>query len=69
MDSEVIRMMIYVSAFVGIMILIIVLWGVKGGQFDDPKKMMEGTLYDSEDDLKESIRSEQEKSKNSKEDK
>jgi cbb3-type cytochrome oxidase maturation protein len=56
MDSEVIRMMIYVSAFVGVLILLIVLWGVKGGQFDDPKKMMEGTLYDTEDDLKEAMK-------------
>jgi cbb3-type cytochrome oxidase maturation protein len=57
-DSEIIRMMIYVSAIVGISILIVVLWGVKGGQFDDPKKMMEGSLYDSEDDLNEAIKAE-----------
>lgn len=61
LDSEVIGMMIYVSAFVGICILIAVIWGVKGGQFDDPKKMMSSALYDSEDDLKEAIQREKEK--------
>jgi len=61
LDSEIIRMMIAVSAFVGILIFITVLWGVRNNQFDDSRKMIDGVLFDSEDDLNELINSEKEK--------
>jgi cbb3-type cytochrome oxidase maturation protein len=61
LDSEIIRMMIGVSAFVGILIFISVLWGVRGNQFDDSRKMIDGVLFDSEDDLNELIKSEKDK--------
>jgi cbb3-type cytochrome oxidase maturation protein len=63
LDSEIIRMMIGVSAFVGILIFISVLWGVKDKQFDDSRKMIDGVLFDSEDDLNELINSEKDKKK------
>jgi cbb3-type cytochrome oxidase maturation protein len=66
LDSEIIRMMIGVSAFVGILIFISVLWGVRGNQFNDSRKMIDGVLFDSEDDLNELIKKEQEQKKSTK---
>ena len=37
----------------------IFIWAAKGGQFDDSKKMMDGLLFDSEDDLQSAYEKEQ----------
>ncbi|MDQ1340076.1 MAG: hypothetical protein QG567_1233 [Campylobacterota bacterium] len=50
-------MMLVVSLIVSFTILGIFLWGAKGGQFDDTKKM-DGLLFDSEDDLNDAIEKE-----------
>lgn len=51
MDSWVIAMMLGASLVLGGVALIAFLWGIKNGQFDDEKKMMNQVLYDDEDEL------------------
>ncbi|MCK9161702.1 MAG: cbb3-type cytochrome oxidase assembly protein CcoS [Arcobacteraceae bacterium] len=51
-------MMLIVSLVVGFSILAFFLWGVKSGQFDDSKRMMDGLLFDSEDDLNDAYQKE-----------
>ncbi|MFA6789424.1 MAG: cbb3-type cytochrome oxidase assembly protein CcoS [Arcobacteraceae bacterium] len=53
--SEVLTMMLIVGLFISFAILGIFIWGAKGGQFDDTKKMMDGLLFDSQDDLNDAI--------------
>lgn len=55
--TETLTMMLLVSLIVSFTILGIFLWGAKGGQFDDTKKM-DGLLFDSEDDLNDAIEKE-----------
>ncbi|MEJ5169097.1 MAG: cbb3-type cytochrome oxidase assembly protein CcoS [Arcobacteraceae bacterium] len=67
-------MMLIVSLIVSFAVLAVFLWGAKGGQFDDTKRMMDGLLFDSEEDLndayqkekkrEESLKKPQEESKN-----
>ncbi len=63
---------LWIELIVGIIIsftlLGIFIWAVKGGQFDDSKKMMDGLLFDSTDDLQDAIKK-SEKVKKIKEDK
>jgi cbb3-type cytochrome oxidase maturation protein len=40
-----------VGIIVSFTLLGIFIWAAKGGQFDDSQKMMDGLLFDSEDDL------------------
>ncbi len=47
--------MLVVSVLMGLIGLIAFLWGVKSGQFDDEKRMLESVLYDSASDLNEAI--------------
>ncbi|KFN39337.1 MAG: cytochrome oxidase maturation protein Cbb3 [Sulfuricurvum sp. MLSB] len=51
MDSWVIAMMLGASLVLGGVALIAFLWGIKNGQFDDEKKMMNQVLYDDESEL------------------
>jgi len=51
MDSWVITMMLGASLFLGAIALSAFLWGIKNGQFDDEKKMMNQVLYDDESEL------------------
>jgi cbb3-type cytochrome oxidase maturation protein len=44
-----------VGIIVSFSLLAIFIWAVKGGQFDDSKKMMDGLLFDSEDDLRSAV--------------
>ena len=53
--SEVLTMMLIVGLFISFAILGIFIWGAKGWQFDDTKKMMDGLLFDSQDDLNDAI--------------
>ncbi|MDD3769124.1 cbb3-type cytochrome oxidase assembly protein CcoS [Sulfuricurvum sp. IAE1] len=51
MDSWVIAMMLGASLVLGALALGAFLWGIKNGQFDDEKKMMNQVLYDDEAEL------------------
>jgi len=48
-----------VGIFVSFTLLGIFIWAAKGGQFEDSKKMMDGLLFDSEDDLQAAYEKEQ----------
>lgn len=51
MDSWIIAMMLGASLFLGGIALAAFLWGIKNGQFDDEKKMMNQVMYDDEAEL------------------
>jgi cbb3-type cytochrome oxidase maturation protein len=51
MDSWVIAMMLGASLFLGAIALSAFLWGIKNGQFDDEKKMMNQVQFDDEREL------------------
>ncbi|GAA9984233.1 cbb3-type cytochrome oxidase assembly protein CcoS [Helicobacter pylori] len=55
MNTEILTIMLVVSVLMGLVGLIAFLWGVKSGQFDDEKRMLESVLYDSTNDLNEAI--------------
>ncbi|GAA7241475.1 cbb3-type cytochrome oxidase assembly protein CcoS [Helicobacter pylori] len=55
MNTEILTIMLVVSVLMGLIGLIAFLWGVKSGQFDDEKRMLESVLYDSTSDLNEAI--------------
>jgi len=45
-----------VGVIVSFTLLGIFIWGVKQGQFDDSKKMMNGLLNDSTEDLQDAVK-------------
>lgn len=47
-----------VGMIVSFTLLGIFIWAAKGGQFDDGKKMMDGLLFDSEEDLRDAVEKE-----------
>lgn len=53
---------LWIELIVGIIVsftlLGIFIWAVRQGQFDDSKKMMDGLLFDSTDDLQDAIEKE-----------
>lgn len=51
MDSWVIAMMLGASLVLGAVALGAFLWGIKNGQFDDEKRMMNQVHYDDEKEL------------------
>ncbi|MFT2623561.1 cbb3-type cytochrome oxidase assembly protein CcoS [Helicobacter pylori] len=55
MNTEILTIMLVVSVLMGLIGLIAFLWGVKSGQFDDEKRMLESVLYDSISDLNEAV--------------
>ncbi|MCQ2833787.1 cbb3-type cytochrome oxidase assembly protein CcoS [Helicobacter pylori] len=61
MNTEILTIMLVVSVLMGLIGLIAFLWGVKSGQFDDEKRMLESVLYDSTSDLNEAILQEKRK--------
>jgi len=48
-----------VGIIVSFTLLGIFIWAAKGGQFDDSKKMMDGLLFDSEEELQSAYEKEQ----------
>ena len=52
-------MELVVGIIVSFSLLGIFIWGVRQGQFDDGKKMMNGLLNDSQDDLTDAIQKEE----------
>ncbi|MFA7084321.1 MAG: cbb3-type cytochrome oxidase assembly protein CcoS [Arcobacteraceae bacterium] len=53
--NDVLTMMLIVGLILSFTILGLFIWGAKSGQFDDTKKMMDGLLFDSQDDLNDAI--------------
>ncbi|WP_121021771.1 cbb3-type cytochrome oxidase assembly protein CcoS [Helicobacter vulpis] len=52
MHTNTLFLMLFVSLVLGLVGLLIFLWGLKGKQFNDEKKMLEVLLYDSPSDLR-----------------
>ena len=48
-----------VGIIVSFTLLGIFIWAARGGQFDDTQKMMDGLLFDSEEDLQSAYEKEQ----------
>jgi cbb3-type cytochrome oxidase maturation protein len=55
LDSGVLSMMMIVSIFLGALGLGALLWGLKQGLFDDPKKFLEAAKFDGEEDLNDAV--------------
>lgn len=55
MNVTMVVVMLATSLVIGIIGLIAFLWGLKNGQFDDEKKMMQGVLFDDEEDLRRAV--------------
>jgi cbb3-type cytochrome oxidase maturation protein len=58
-DTWVITLELGVSFMVGVIILALILRSMKNDEFDDGQKMMNGLLFDSEEDLKDAFAQEQ----------
>ena len=56
--NDTLSMEMIVSLLLSFTMLFIFIWGVKTNQFDDSKRMMDGLLYDSEDELQDAIKKE-----------
>jgi cbb3-type cytochrome oxidase maturation protein len=56
--NEVLTMMLIVGLCLSFAILGLFIWGAKSGQFDDSRKMMDGLLFDSQEDLNDAINKE-----------
>ena len=61
MIEDTLYMMLVVGLIVAFAILGMFIWGAKQGQFDDSRKMMDGLLFDSEEDLNDAISREKRK--------
>ncbi len=53
--NSVLTLELTVGIIVSFTLLGIFIWAAKGGQFDDSKKMMDGLLFDSQDDLQSAV--------------
>jgi len=58
-NSAILWLELAVGVIISFILLGIFLWAIKGGQFDDSKKMMDGLLFDSTDDLQDAIKKDQ----------
>lgn len=61
MDAWVVAMMLGASLFLGAVALVAFLWGIKNGQFDDEKKMMNAVMQDDENELNDAAEQERKK--------
>lgn len=59
MINDTLLMMLIVGLVVSFAILAVFIWGAKGGQFDDSRKMMDGLLFDGTDDLNDAVKKEE----------
>ncbi len=64
MSVGILGVMLYVSLFLGFLGLVAFIWGIKNHQFDDAQKMMQGALFDSEDELNLAKQKEEKRKKN-----
>ncbi len=53
--DDILFMMLIVGLVLSFAILGVFIWGAKNGQFDDTNKMMDGLLFDSQDDLNDAV--------------
>ncbi|SFV55337.1 hypothetical protein MNB_SV-14-861 [hydrothermal vent metagenome] len=53
--NAVLKLELIVGLLASFIMLSIVIWSIKKGDFDDSKKMMDGMLFDSEDDLRDAV--------------
>ena len=58
MINDTLFMMLVVGLIISFGLLLLFVWGAKSGQFDDSNKMVDGLLFDSEDDLNDAINKE-----------
>ncbi len=58
MINDTLFMMLIVGLIISFGLLLLFVWGAKNGQFDDSNKMVDGLLFDSEDDLNDAINKE-----------
>jgi cbb3-type cytochrome oxidase maturation protein len=58
LDNWVLALTLIVSLILGFTVLGTFIWGAKTGQFDDEDKVMNGLLFDSEEDLQEAVKRE-----------
>ena len=58
MNTTMVAVMLATSLLIGLLGLIAFLWGLKNNQFDDEKKMMQGVLFDTQEDLQHAIKEE-----------
>lgn len=59
MNDMVAVLILCVSLMLGLGGLVTFLWGLRTNQFDDADKMMQGVLFDSEEDLNELVQKEE----------
>ena len=59
MDSNILVLMLGISTFLGALGLGALLWGLKTGQFDDPRRFLDSVHFDSDDDLRDAARMEE----------
>lgn len=59
MINDTLFMMLVVGLIISFGLLLLFIWGAKTGQFDDSNKMVDGLLFDSEDDLNDAVNKEQ----------
>jgi len=53
--NAVLKLELIVGLFASFTLLTIFIWSVKKGGFDDSKRMMDGMLFDSEEDLQDAV--------------
>lgn len=63
MNTTMVAVMLATSLIIGLLGLIAFIWGLKNNQFDDEKKMMQGVLFDTQEDLQHAIKKEKPKTK------
>lgn len=56
--NAVLKLELIVGLFASFSMLAIFIYSVRKGDFDDTKKMMDGMLFDSEDDLRDAVKRE-----------
>lgn len=56
MNDGILWLELIVGVAISFSLLGIFIWAVKQGQFDDGKKMMDGLLFDSTEDLRDAVR-------------
>jgi len=55
-NSAILWLELAVGIITSFTLLGIFIWAVRGGQFDDSKKMMDGLLFDSQEDLQAAVK-------------
>ena len=57
--NAVLKLELIIGLFTSFTLLTLFIWSAKKGGFDDSKKMMDGVLFDSEEDLQAAVEKEQ----------